>query len=113
MTQLKHWEDKMKQKRAKTSFHNFLAEIASWIPIVFYKVDGSVSRYPDTQRIPERIDAKKLEDIRGNFPETHAKEYDFSKNFFENYHELFKSVPILTLMSDPKSENSEYAEAVW
>jgi hypothetical protein len=37
MTNIKHWQDKIKEKRKKTNFRDFLKEIVSWSPIVFYR----------------------------------------------------------------------------
>jgi hypothetical protein len=38
MQSIKQWEDKIKMKRAKTSFRDFLRDIASNIPFVLYKM---------------------------------------------------------------------------
>jgi hypothetical protein len=37
MSNLKYWQDKIKEKRKHTPFADFLKEIVSWSPIVFYK----------------------------------------------------------------------------
>lgn len=34
---LKYWQDKIKEKRKKTTFRNFLKEIGSWVNLVLHK----------------------------------------------------------------------------
>jgi len=37
MTNLKYWQEKIKQRRKQTSFRDFMREIASWQPFIFHK----------------------------------------------------------------------------
>jgi hypothetical protein len=37
MSNLAYFEEKIKEKRKNTEFDVFLKEMASWLPLVFYK----------------------------------------------------------------------------
>jgi len=37
MTDLKKWEDKIKEKRKQTDFREFVKDICSWYNLVLYK----------------------------------------------------------------------------
>jgi hypothetical protein len=52
---LKKREEKIKQKRMKTDFRDFIKEIGSWCPINLYKIDNNICRYPDTKRRPKNL----------------------------------------------------------
>ncbi len=44
----------------------------------------------------------------------YGKEFDFSKNFFEQFEELYKEVPLVSLTTDyTKDENSAYTNFAW
>ena len=51
MTDLQHRKQKIQEKRKQTPWREFVKQIASWQPNVFYKVDGLTSRFPRTDRI--------------------------------------------------------------
>ncbi len=51
MTNLQYRQKKIQEKRKTTPWREFIKEIASWQPNVFYKFDGVVSRFPRTDRI--------------------------------------------------------------
>lgn len=42
----------------------------------------------------------------------YGREYDFSKNFFENFQELFLEIPLSANISQMAGENTEYADTV-
>ena len=66
MWNLKHWQDKIKEKRKNTPFRDFIKEIWSWIPIVLHKGKWEVSRYPETDRIktiPTKEYEKNIEEL--------------------------------------------------
>ena len=111
MTNLKHWQEKIKEKRKQTSFRDFIKDIASWQPIVFHKSNGLVSRFPQTDRMPEVV---KYSDYYEQWWEvyTHGIDYDFWKNIFDNYSELRKGVKWINMINFFNSENSEYADVV-
>ncbi len=110
MHDLKIWENKIKEKRAHTSFRDFLKDIASNIPFMLYKTPQWISRFPQTERIKifNNIEYEKERDTlikRGN-------DYDFGINFFQNYKNLREKVWVCASMQDPKGENIAYGEAV-
>ena len=112
MSNLKHWEDKIKQKRKNTDFREFVKEIASWIPIILNKNFGKLSRYPDTDRVFNLTDPIVYEESRDTFLNKWIN-YDFDKTFFENYLDLKKIMPLLSALVYENSENSNFAEGVW
>lgn len=111
MKDLKIWENKIKMKRSKTVFRDFVKEIGSFIPIVLYKWKLEVSRYPDTDRI-KVIHTKEFVENRDNYLKSWI-DYDFELNFWDNYEKLIKITGWASTLKDPTSENAEFAEAVW
>lgn len=111
MNNLKYWQEKIQEKRKQTSFRDFIKEIASWQPIVFHKSSWMVSRFPETERMPEVM---KYSDYYNQSWEEYLNgiDYDSSKNLFENYAELRKSVKGINMINFFHSENSEYADVV-
>jgi hypothetical protein len=57
MSNLQYRQTIIQEKRKKTPWRDFVMEIASWCPVNFYKVDGKISRYPNTSRTGELISA--------------------------------------------------------
>ena len=111
MQNLKHWQEKIQEKRKQTSFRDFIKDIASWQPIVFHKSSWMVSRFPSTDRMPEVVGYSDYYD-QGWSEYTHGIDYDESKSLFENYAELRKSVKGINMINFFNSENSEYADVV-
>lgn len=58
MSNLQYWEEKIKNKRKQTEFRDFIKEVASWFNVMFYKNNGLVSRYPETDRVRHLLDPK-------------------------------------------------------
>lgn len=51
MSNIKHWEEKIKQRRLHTPFREFIRDFASKVPIMLYRHPQGVSRYPVSDRI--------------------------------------------------------------
>jgi hypothetical protein len=73
---LSYRQEKIQEKRKLTSFRDYLKEIASRYPSMFYRREGIVSRYPDTLRCTKILNAieffdyaptQTLEKTEGNF----------------------------------------------
>jgi hypothetical protein len=109
MQDLKIWEEKIKEKRKNTKFRDFVKEIASWLPLSFYKEGAMISRYPTKKRIKKIIDSKKFEKEILNIPHT---EYQASKTFFENLSELYDDMPFANMIYFGENENSSFADIV-
>mgnify|MGYP000035305033 CR=1 FL=1 len=58
MNDLKHWQDKIKEKRKQTSWKDFAMEVASWFPVVLVKNQGMISVFPATERSGNVVDKK-------------------------------------------------------
>ena len=104
------WKEKIKQKRKTTSFRDFLFQIASWLPINYHNVDWLVSRYPKSDRA-KICDFREFEIERDSFVEKWL-DYDFSKDFFNNFFDLFKTIKLPNLLQYYENENSDYADIV-
>ncbi|MEI7477815.1 MAG: hypothetical protein WCJ81_04880 [bacterium] len=50
MQTLQYWQEKMKEKRKKTPFRDFLRDLCSWYSLSFYKHPEFISRYPRSER---------------------------------------------------------------
>ncbi len=109
MTNLQFWEDKMKEKRKKTPWIDFVKEICSWRALTFYKANGLISRYPPTSRIWKVISSKNFNLERDSLL-TYWKDYDFNKKFFTNFQDLFLSVPLENMLLFSGCENSEFSD---
>ena len=111
MTNLKHWQEKIKEKRKQTSFRDFMKEVASWQPFIFHKNSWYISRFPDSDRIWGII---KMDDFYEKNTEVYYNGLDFHEwdNFFEKFSELMKSVHMPHMINFFGSENSDYADVV-
>jgi hypothetical protein len=108
MWDIKHWENKIKEKRKKTQFRDFVKEITSWTVLNLYKNKWKICKYPDTGRI-KNIDTKEAINAQNYF-----NTYDFSLNFWDNYKLLMDKVPFQSIMDFWNNENSEFADvAFW
>jgi hypothetical protein len=66
MWDIKHWENKIKEKRKKTQFRDFVKEITSWTVLNLYKNKWKICKYPDTGRI-KNIDTKEAINAQNYF----------------------------------------------
>lgn len=108
MANLEKWEEKIKEKRSKTPFREFVKEIASWEVLNLYKNKGKISRYPDTGRV------KYLDDKEAVNASRYALDYDFEKSFFQNFQALYHIIPFQHVMQfGYANENSDFSDAVF
>ena len=112
MASLKHWEAIMQRRRANTPFRDYLMHIASWVPMVLYKRREDISRYPETDRAPRIVHGGKYDSAREDLLLV-GMNYDFGKDFFENYARLSSRIPLPSRMIYANAENCDYAEAAW
>lgn len=106
---LRKRQEKIQEKRKQTSWREFLMEIASWQPLMFYNVDGIISRYPKTNRIGSVISSVMFQEIRDNMPfleDSEMEEYDF----FNSWQNLCCKIPMDALIQHEINENSDYSE---
>ncbi len=109
MTNLKNWQNKIKEKRQNTPFRDFLKEIVSWHPIVLQKNSWMVSKYPQTQRVKKVINFEKFHENRDNLLEKWI-DYNFWVKFFENYKSLWDSIELFNLVNYWWTENSQFSD---
>lgn len=108
MSRLQKWQDIIKEKKRNNSFNDYLKEIVSLWPIVLYKTDWKISRFPSLDRIKWTVNN---DDFFNEIENIEVREYDFQSNFFENYSSLNSRVhfPNLTHIN---SENCDYSDIV-
>ncbi|MCH2188486.1 hypothetical protein MK079_01495 [Candidatus Gracilibacteria bacterium] len=109
MPNLKAWQKKIQDKRKQTDLRDFLMQIASWKPYSFYRYDGHVSRYPQTERTPKLCTQAEFNQYRDA---PIALEYDPSLSFFSQIGALFQKVPFAYLLEFYNgNENADYCDA--
>jgi hypothetical protein len=107
---LQHRQDKIKVARKQTPRRQFIMECASWQQCNFYKIDGKVSRYPDTDRIGELVEADNFFEIN----EWVGLDYDDTLSFFDNYRNLRNIIKFPRLWQfGSGNENSDYADTLY
>ena len=67
-------QEKIEAKRKQTPWRDFVKQIASWQPNVFYKVDGLISRFPSSERIGKIVKYSNYYEQEG---EAYTKGYDY------------------------------------
>ncbi len=101
----------IQEKRKKTDFRDFLREIASRCPVNLYKIDGKVSRYPQTDRLGALVTSKEFMD--GADKPADGPWYDSTKDFFQQYDALQRTVGLPYLWHFGSLENCDFADTVW
>ncbi len=104
MTNLHYRQEKIQEKRKQTIFRDFVREIASWMPVNFYKINGVVSRFPDTGRQGNIVSIK-------DYMNHIVKELEIStSNFLSLFVQLFVHSDKMIVQQRFENENSVYAE---
>lgn len=103
MSNLQHRQETIQAKRKQTSFRDFLMEIASWMPVMFYKINWKISRFPQTWREWELISV-------AWYPmhETISLEWRF--DFMNTYKKFFLNSQKMIVQQWFENENSDFAE---
>ena len=95
MSQLDIWNKYIIDTRKSTPFREFLQTIASRYPVSFYKRNGQISIYPETDRIGGVVNPKTFEENRDQLP---SLQYDPSRPFFDQFQQLFQSIQLPALI---------------
>jgi hypothetical protein len=66
MPTLQHRQQKIQEKRKKTPWREFVMEVASWSPMMYYKQQGLISIYPDVSRIGALMSTDDFEEKRND-----------------------------------------------
>ncbi|MDD5770397.1 MAG: hypothetical protein PHE25_05500 [Candidatus Gracilibacteria bacterium] len=111
MQDIKIWEEKIKEKRKKTSFHKFFKEICSWSTSTFHRNEKYISRYPSTNRSPKLVSNKEFNENRDELT-NYGFDFNENKTFFQNFEELFKKVPISPTISQMAGENTDFSDTI-
>lgn len=101
----------IKNKRKQTTFRQFLKEIVSWQPIVFYKTDGVISRFPKTERIKSVVKCSNFDKINEDIL-SNGQDYNFALSFWDNFSSLFHKVSLPSMVHFFENENADYADVV-
>ena len=105
MRDLKVWEDKIKDKRKKTDFRDFIKEIASWCPMNYYKNKLNISIFPISDRIKNIYSIEQFNNIHNNLL---YKDYNW--DFFCNFLDIQKNIPIPCTRQYWTNINSQYTD---
>ena len=111
MNNLKHWKNKIQEKRKQTSWRDFLMEISSWYTLSLYNNKGIISRFPDTDRVKNVIPNKKFEENRDNLLELGIN-YNSETGFFHSFDSLFKNIDMFNSCQYWNNINSNFSESV-
>lgn len=105
---IKQRKEKLKINIDKISFRDMIKKNASRKPLIFYRLDGEVSRYHDKTRFKNIIKTSEFNKLRDDWLPYLA--YNFDKNFFENISQLQQVVPRWYIMDFYGNENCEYSD---
>jgi hypothetical protein len=93
MTNLDSWKNDMQEYAKLIPYRTFSQQIGSWYPIMLTKRAEGITRYTETTRSPNIISNQQFHaNIDSNL--SYGRDYDFSKNFFENFQQLFLTIPL-------------------
>ena len=109
MSDLKYWQDKIKEKRKNTNFRDFIKEIASFRTLAFYKNNSYVSIFPETDRVYSLISHSEFSENRDNLTKSWIV-YDFSLDFFSNFKKLNDSIKLPPTILFWECENSDFTD---
>ena len=110
MPDIKHYERLIQEKRKITPFRDFVKEIASWETLSFYKNNGRISRYHNTDRI------KKMGDSFWDEAPNQYRDYNSESPFFSQFKLLQDQIPMTYTLTFPhlgNNENCQFADAVF
>jgi hypothetical protein len=103
MQDLTYRQEKIQQKRKQTSFREFVMEICSWYSLNIYKINGILSRYPNTERKGILVN-----DTNASVNNQQTGEY--SGDFFADLINFRMKTPRSYLAMYGNNENSQYTD---
>ncbi|MDR0650595.1 MAG: hypothetical protein LBG59_04245 [Candidatus Peribacteria bacterium] len=103
MPDLTYRQQKIQDKRKQTPFRDFVMEICSWFTLNIYKVDGMLSRYPDTVRKGVLV-----KDQYASMNNEQISEY--TGDFFVDFVRLYTNSPKSNLIFFGENENATYTD---
>lgn len=109
MNNLQHRQTKIQDVRKQTPWRQFLKEIVSLRSLSLYKNNWHPSVYPDTDRIKWVVSHAEFEASRDALTQ-HGHDYDLSRNFFDNFTELFRSIDQPPTRLFETCDNCEYSD---
>ena len=87
---IKQWQEKMKEYVSSVEFRTMIKQNASWKPLIFYRLDGEISRYHDKSRFKNIVKTSIMHKLRDELPSLY---YDSNISLFNNIEKLQKTVP--------------------
>ena len=84
-------------------------ELASWCPVNFYKIDGKISRYPNTPRTGELMPAKDF--VEGGNGPMPFLDSDY-KNFSEDIESLWNKIIKPRIWTFGAVENCDFSDTI-
>jgi hypothetical protein len=101
MSNLQQWQQKIQAKRKQTPWRQFMMEIVSWKPVMFYRNSGMISIYPP-ERVPKVYRSS-------DYNTSHSE--DVWEDFFKSFDSLITHT-WYTNLAQIQSENCDYADTV-
>ena len=105
-------QDKMKIEAKSYDFEHFLLHIASWFPVVLYKNNNQISKFPPTHRSMKVIHHETYQDYRDGEWQQDYIDFDETKKFFEQFQNLWNIATFPNLISFGWNTNADYGDAV-
>lgn len=110
MADLAYRQEKIKERRKTTSRRDFLLTIGSWRPMAFYKNNGHISKYPESERIENIVSIQQHADSRDVMTQYGI---DWSGDIFSDITTLFRTVPIAAVNHFGENENCDYSDVAY
>lgn len=110
MPDLQYWQEKIKERRKTTSWKDFLLTIGSWRPMAFYKNNGHISKYPESERIQNIVS---IQDHAAQRDSMTQYAMDWTGDLFADLAQLFRTVPIAAVNHFGENENCDYSDVAY
>ncbi len=111
MKDLNYYKQKIQEKRKQTSFRDFLMEILSFVPVVFYKYNNLISKFPPWERV-QVISIDAFNSSRDRLIEK-SNNYNLDESFLKNFQNLFQNIQLPALFHYWITSNCDFSEVAF
>ena len=109
MSNLQQREEKLISMAKQKSFRDAVKHLCGWSPLSLSRQDGKLTRYPVAERVGKRIEPDEYEDLRDTFLDSNEL-WDDQASFFEQFSQLYRSVPQPRLCLSREPENCDFSD---
>jgi hypothetical protein len=103
------YKEIIRTKHRSKKFSDFIMDICSWYPLRMYETPSGIGVYPGNTRHAPTVSGDAFEENRGDII---TRKLDTSRDFFEQFGELFQSVSLPGFHHYYGVENSAYSNHV-